>query len=152
MSTEKHDEMADFPWLIRVGSSSIGTGVFATEEFSPEEIVGEIDGHFIEDANYGSDYCIHLEGDYSLEPAAPFCYLNHCCQPNCVLAFCWEEGEEKPTVWVEAIRPIQPEDELTIDYAWPAEMAIRCECGSPECRGWVVAEESLHEVDQTESA
>ncbi len=29
-------------------------------------------------------------------------------------------------------------EELTIDYGWPAEVAIPCLCGSRHCRGWIV--------------
>ena len=37
---------------------------------------------------------------------------------------------------------------MTIDYAWPADSAIRCQCGSENCRGWIVAsdmDEALRE-------
>jgi len=48
------------------------------------------------------------------------------------------EGESEPAVWVEAIRDIMPNEELTIDYSWPADRAAKCLCGKPQCRGWIV--------------
>jgi hypothetical protein len=48
------------------------------------------------------------------------------------------EEDEDSEIWVEVIRDILPGDELTIDYAWPADRAAKCLCGSPACRGWIV--------------
>ena len=48
------------------------------------------------------------------------------------------EDETESEVWVEAIRDIMPNEELTIDYAWPTDRAARCLCGKPLCRGWIV--------------
>ena len=84
----------------------------------------------------------------ALEPAAPFRYANHSCDPNCELCS-WEETEGDITpdrVWFTALRAIQPGEELTIDYAWEADAAIPCGCGSANCRGWIVDEADLEEV------
>jgi hypothetical protein len=48
------------------------------------------------------------------------------------------EDDADAEIWVEAIRDIMPNEELTIDYAWPADRAARCLCGQPQCRGWIV--------------
>ena len=48
-----------------------------------------------------------------------------------------------PEIWIEAIAEINPGDQLTIDYGWPADSAIPCRCGAINCRGWIVAEEEL---------
>jgi len=48
------------------------------------------------------------------------------------------EGGAAAEIWVESIRDIMPNEELTIDYAWPADRAARCLCGKPQCRGWIV--------------
>ena len=37
-------------------------------------------------------------------------------------------------------------EELTIDYAWPANAAIVCRCGAGTCRGWIVSPEELSDV------
>ena len=44
---------------------------------------------------------------------------------------------------VEALANIPKGTELTIDYQWSAYGAIKCLCGSEQCRGWVVALEEL---------
>ena len=88
------------------------------EENTAEEICATDD----DDCIYGS-----TDGDDEFVPEKGFC----------------EEEEETGAdtgseVWVEAIRDIMPNEELTIDYAWPADRAVRCLCGQPQCRGWIV--------------
>jgi SET domain-containing protein len=135
---------------VRVGAASCGRGVFAQRRFAPEETIAEIQGEVICDPDYGSDYCIDLGGSGVLEPAAPFCYLNHSCRPNCELTgqTTWDDAaaEIRHNTWLMALAEIAPGDELTIDYAWPAASAIPCLCGSANCRGWIVSEEQLCDV------
>jgi len=126
--------------LIRVGDSPNGLGVFATRELNVREVVGELAGTVIEGADYESDYCIELDSQSSFEPSEPFRFMNHSCDPNCELA---SDIEDPTEIWVEVIRNIPPDEELTIDYGWPANDAIACNCGSPKCRGWVVAANQL---------
>ncbi len=54
------------------------------------------------------------------------------------------ETDKDAEIWVESIRDILPGEELTIDYAWPADRAMRCLCGSRNCRGWIVDPVELH--------
>jgi SET domain-containing protein len=42
-------------------------------------------------------------------------------------------------LWLQALTPIEPGDELTIDYGWPADVAIPCVCDAAGCRGWIVS-------------
>lgn len=128
---------------IIVGQSPNGLGVFAARELKTCEFVGELVGTVIEGADYESDYCIELDTENSLEPSEPFRFLNHSCEPNCELA---SDIEDPTEIWVEVIRDIRPGEELTIDYGWPAQDAIRCNCGSLNCRGWVVAADKLDEL------
>ena len=67
---------------VRVGPSRQGQGVFSLRWFTTGDLIGPIQGEIVEDPQYSSDYCMEL-GDQSLEPAAPFRFLNHSCQPNC---------------------------------------------------------------------
>ena len=133
--------------LVRVGRHALGRGVFARVEFRRGDVIGEVTGRIIEDDGYGSDYCMDLAEGVVLEPHAPFRYLNHSCAPNCEL-FTWDEDDPKSCdrLWVQALRRIKPGDELTIDYAWPAEGAIPCSCLSELCRGWIVSKEEAHRV------
>jgi hypothetical protein len=196
-------------------------GVFAYAFIPQGTPIGRVPGKMIIDPNYGSDYCINAGEDKVLEPAPPFCYLNHSCEPNCLLTQYVREGEEldgeeleegnleaqdlepdgfdefeegddelgeefgedddecffgdggaeavedkgdeeevvkdeevfeiepefeddvDSEIWVEALRDILPGEQLTIDYAWPAEKAIKCQCGCKSCRGWIIAADEL---------
>ena len=129
--------------VVRVGRSRHGMGLFAVRELKIGEVVGELTGRVVEDSDYESDYCIEIDARISLEPDEPFRFMNHSCRPNCELA-CWEDGSTE--IWVEAIRNIDPKEELTIDYAWPANSAVACGCGNPNCRGWIVAVDQIDDV------
>ncbi len=134
---------------VDVRPTAMGQGLFARQRFGPEQVIGEISGEVIEDPEYGSDYCMHLDDDAKLEPSEPFRYLNHSCEPNCELVL-WKSrkcGENRyPRMWLQALRMIQPGDELTIDYGWPADAAIPCRCESPACRGWIVDVEEMPQL------
>ncbi len=64
-------------------------------------------------------------------------YINHSCDPNC------ETAEEEDRIFVDALRALQPGDELFYDYRIvPAERRTKkleqefaCLCGSAKCRG-----------------
>lgn len=133
---------------VEIAQAAYGLGLFASGWFEPGDVVGQVQGAVIDDPDYSSDYCIDLGDCLSLEPAAPFRYLNHSCEPNCVIYIIEDDEEEtprgeSPVVLVEATRRIRPGDELTIDYAWPADAAIPCGCSSRRCRGWIVSDEEL---------
>lgn len=142
--------IADLPPGIEVKDCGYGRGVFVTQAFPAEEIIGQVSGEIITDKDYGSQNCMDLGKHGVLEPAPPFQYLNHSCEPNCELV--WEApknkktGRREPRIFVQSIRPIAPGEQLTLDYAWPASDAIPCQCQSTDCRGWVVAEDELHLV------
>ena len=140
---------------IEVRKMKLGRGVFALRRIRGGKNIGEILGDVITDPDYSSEYCIDLGGERNLEPVPPFRFLNHSCEPNCEL-FSWDPlpGED-PSVadrmFVAALRTLQPGEELTIDYGWPADAAIPCHCGSKECRGWVVSVEELPAVLRREN-
>lgn len=135
---------------IGVEQTDYGLGVFARRVFSAGQTISEIKGEVIADTDYGSDYCIDLGGGEVLEPAAPFRYLNHSCQPNCEIVgrTTWDDaaGALRHVTWVRSLGIIAPGEQLTIDYAWPASCAIPCMCGSENCRGWIVAEDQVDDV------
>ena len=64
-------------------------------------------------------------------------FLNHSCSPNC------ESVIEKRRVYIEAIRTIEPGEEMTYDYQIQREdddppgieEVFACHCGFPQCRG-----------------
>ena len=125
----------------------IGRGVFARRLYSDRDLIGEILGTVIDSPDYSSPYCYSMGDDRTLEPDSPFKFLNHSCTPNSAFEpydiQSPASGEIERRVFVLALGPIRPGDEITIDYRWPAAMAIRCRCGSATCRGWVIDEEEL---------
>ena len=68
-------------------------------------------------------------------------WINHSCDPNC------EAVEENGRVFMDAVRPIEPGDEVTIDYSLYLEArytaALKreyaCVCGTVQCRGTMLA-------------
>jgi hypothetical protein len=69
-------------------------------------------------------------------------FVNHSCDPNC------EGTIEKARVFIEAIRDIEPGEELVYDYAYTRDgsetaddefRVYGCQCGSPQCRGTILA-------------
>ena len=45
-----------------------------------------------------------------------------------------------------ALRPIAIGEELSYDYAFPANLAEPCRCGSANCRGLIIEEDALLSV------
>ena len=129
---------------VQVRPTPLGRGVFALRSIGPEEIVGAVNGRLIDDPDHDSRYCVDVGGGWTLEPRSPFRYLNHCCVPNCQFVYTEEPQDDAVAkgplrkLWVETLRAIEPGEELLIDYAWTADAAIRCLCGSEKCRGWIV--------------
>ncbi len=68
-------------------------------------------------------------------------WINHSCEPNC------EAQEEKGRVFIHAQRDIARGEELNYDYGLVIDekmtkqlkAAYACRCGSPECRGTMLA-------------
>jgi len=133
---------------MRVAPAPHGLGVYALRSFHDEELIGPIDGAPM-GPGYDSAYCMEVAGEV-MEPVAPFRFLNHSCDPNCALIEMEVDYDDGKTdvvrMWIEVLTEIEPGEEMTIDYNWPAEAAIPCNCGSPVCRGWIVAEEELYRV------
>jgi len=67
-------------------------------------------------------------------------FINHSCDPNCDAVI--EEGR----IWIEAIRDIEPGEELAYDYEYEladrhtpaAKKRYPCNCGAPTCRGTIL--------------
>ena len=140
--------------VIRVAGTNTGKGIFAVRDYPATAVIGEIRGTLIRDRPYGSAYSFDLEDGLQLEPYEPFRFVNHSCDPNCEFDWLDERYEgEPPTrrVYLSAYRNIVAGEQLTIDYNWPASVAIPCDCRSPLCRGWVVAPDELGRVSRTVS-
>lgn len=130
---------------VEVSDSECGKGVFAVRQFLPGELVMEITGQLVRRKSYvGSDFVMELTKKWSMEPLIPAVYLNHSCEPNCELI-----QVTKWSLGLVAICNIEAGSEITFDYRWtPHKWIPRCRCGSPNCRGWVVASESVKEMEK----
>jgi len=68
-------------------------------------------------------------------------WINHSCNPNC------ETTQEGRRIFIEAIRPIRPGEEISYDYMItldePHNLRAKkkwvCRCGAPGCRGTMLA-------------
>jgi hypothetical protein len=136
--------------VVQVRPAKFGLGVFALKKLRRGQVLGEVRGTVITDPSHTSNYCMDMGNGCTLEPEEPFRYLNHACQPNCELMYydpaTIEPGQEHllDKLFVQTKRSIRADEELRIDYAWPADHAIPCGCGSEKCRGWIVCPEELH--------
>jgi SET domain-containing protein len=80
-----------------------------------------------------------LDGNVEWNPAR---FLNHSCAPNC------EAEKDEDRIWIIATRDIQAGEEITFNYGYDLEeyKDFPCRCGSPQCVGYMVAEEFFEHV------
>lgn len=127
-----------------------GYGVVATRPFAEGEILLFGDGVLYRDGDEFDDtYALIVPGyetDASGEEGPPLFWdltcqsrwINHSCDPNTVVDTAWDPETKRVKAWWVALRPIAPGEELTYDYAFDAEVAEPCACGSARCRGVIV--------------
>src|SRR4051812_6753925 len=71
-------------------------------------------------------------------------FINHSCDPNC------EAINDRKRIFIEAVKTIPAGTELVYDYQYERmddhtaedEQFYRCRCGSPKCRGTILAPEA----------
>ena len=127
---------------LRVVHSGIhGYGVVAVRPFAAGERVSFGDGvAYAADHEFDDTYALLLDGPRGEEVLWDLVdqtrWFNHSCDPNTEVRSHIENGEY--IVWWEALRPIAPGEEITYDYAFVAEVAEPCACGTDACRGVIV--------------
>ena len=134
---------------VRVGPTAYGLGVFGYESFCGRSAWPDRGPGLSGRRSTSPYYCMELGEAGCIEPDAPFRFLNHSCQPNCCLLefeVVRPSGALLRELWPSVEITIEPGEQMTIDYGWPAEHAIPCHCGSPTCRQWIVAAEELQQV------
>ncbi len=124
-----------------------GRGLFARVPIGAGEIVAVKGGVILDRAAWLrireeiSPAEIQIEDDLFIGPAsgedveANLLCLNHSCEPNV--------GVRGQVTFV-ALRPIEPDEELTIDYAMidgDPEERMDCSCGTPSCRGVITGDD-----------
>lgn len=80
-----------------------------------------------------------IDGNVPWNPAR---WLNHSCSPNA------EAQVIEGRIWLIAIRDITPAEEITFNYGFDLEnyQEYPCQCGAPNCVGFMVAEEFFDHV------
>lgn len=124
----------------------MGKGIFSQESMSEGERLAIFGGHvmLISDeptlCETHSDFALQIDESFVIGPlfahqleAAEF--FNHSCDPNAGI---------KGQIFLVAMRDIEPEEEITFDYAMVLHAAqgcpryeFACSCNSPDCRGRV---------------
>ncbi|MGB7905170.1 MAG: SET domain-containing protein-lysine N-methyltransferase [Steroidobacteraceae bacterium] len=151
---------ADADPLYVVKRSKIhGRGVYAARRIRSGtriiEYVGDRISHEEADSRYetkadddGHTFLFVVDDDLCIDAGVggnPARFINHKCDANC------ETIIEGRRVFIEAIRTIQPGEELGYDYqlTWestddPDELALyTCRCGAAKCRGTMLDRESV---------
>jgi len=120
--------------MLKIGDAGAkGKGVFAASTIEPGDVVLEYDGEvrWIWDIPRELwPFAFQVDYDRYIVPerGSAGWYLNHSCEPNCVI-----RGKRRITALVR----IDVGEEVTIDYStnvgWDG-FAMECNCGSPTCR------------------
>lgn len=139
-------------------SHTEGEGIYAKESIAREEIIIIFGGVIqkidiiLENAKKGVwsqdkkniwNYFIQIEKDFAIGPPDDSSIgagykVNHSCEPNSYIS-----GQ----VTLKAMRDIEPNEEITFDYAimnyLPIQdkMSVQCKCGSKNCRGELTSED-----------
>jgi SET domain-containing protein len=128
-----------------------GLGAFATRRISRGTTIIEYAGQRLtpaeSEARYPDDagerhhtFLFMIDDDVVIDASVDgneARYINHSCDPNCDAVI------EEERIWIEALRDIEPGEELAYDYAYelkerhtPARKALYpCNCGARNCRG-----------------
>lgn len=150
---------SELPFEVR-RSSIQGRGGFATRRIAKGERIVEYVGERISDEQADKRYddekmsrhhtfLFSLGDGTSIDAAVngnEARFINHSCAPNC------EAINADGHIFIEALRDIEPEEELLYDYAYerggdPDDEAdleeiarfYVCKCGAPTCRGTILA-------------
>ena len=133
--------------LVRVGASTIDRqGLFATTDIPPGTRIVEYCGEKISKdesarrlAQYNT-YIAYLNEQYDIDgetPANTARYINHSCDPNCVVE------KTNGTLWIVARRAIAAGEELSFNYGYEIThyRDNPCTCGAEQCCGYILAQQ-----------
>jgi uncharacterized protein len=120
-----------------------GRGLFTTRAFKRHDKVLELKGELryfasrsLSDSHRFENW-VGIGRDRWIDPAEPYAFLNHSCEPNLGIF-----GERE----FVALREIAANQELTFDYSISEDelpWTMACLCGSPSCRGTIRSIQSL---------
>jgi SET domain-containing protein len=136
--------------MVRVGRSRTGLGLFATQEIKKGTRIIEYRGRMLDCKIPAHDdienkYLFEINGRWTIDGSRRSNiarYANHSCRPNCES----DVHQKKRQVFVQAIKTIQPGDEITYDYGsdyWKSYIKpIGCKCDKCEAKRKVEAAEA----------
>jgi SET domain-containing protein len=135
---------------LRVVRSRIdGYGVLATRDFAPGEIIAEVEGVLWHERDPIDDRYSLIMGDgFFFDMVDQTRWINHSCDPNAEVEV-GNDAERGPWAQIVALRAVRAGEEVNYDYAFAAEVAEPCRCGSRLCRGYIVDVDALHLVGKT---
>ena len=141
---------------IQVRRSGVhGKGVFALQPIARGETVIEYVGEVItwpealrrhphDPSDPNHTFYFHIDDERVIDAKVggnAARWINHACQPNC------EADEVDGRVFIKALRPLKPGEELFYDYGLiiderytpKLKKQFECRCGSAKCRGTMLA-------------
>lgn len=141
-------------WLELRPSGIHGRGAFARQPIPAETRLLEYVGRKVDKTESaklcddGNPYIFTINDEWDIDgdvPWNPARFLNHSCGPNC------EAQQEEDRIWIVALRDIATGEELTFNYGYDISewRDYPCACGSPQCLGFIVAEEFHDQVRAT---
>ncbi|WP_228370766.1 SET domain-containing protein [Candidatus Korobacter versatilis] len=113
-------------------------GVFSTQAIKKGTLILEYDGPRLSkeaaDIVYENRKDTYLfgigDGTQVIDGHSMAMFVNHSCDPNC------ETAEYDDQIWIQAMRDIEPGEELVYDYyLYDGEEEAPCYCGAKTCRG-----------------
>ncbi len=141
---------------IQVRRSGVhGKGVYAVAPLERKEVIIEYKGEVIswkealrrhphDPSDPNHTFYFHIDDKHVIDAAVDgnsARWINHSCEPNC------KAKEKKGRVFIKALRDIFPGEELFYDYGLVLDerqtkklkKQFECRCGSPHCRGTMLA-------------
>lgn len=120
---------------VALGACAHGAAVVAAAPFAPGEAVLSFEGPA---CAAPSRFTVQVGADLHVAPDdALWAYVNHSCDPSCVIAF--EPSGAGPARLV-ARRAIARGEQITFNYLtteWELAAPFECTCGAPACAGTV---------------
>ena len=131
--------------LYIANTSRTGRGLYSRRAFKSGELVFTMEGekrHYlsrtVEDAFRFENWLV-IDKDSFLDPASPYLYANHSCEPNLGI---------RDALDFIALRDIAPNEQLTYDYSITTDelpWMMTCNCGQLSCRGTIRSVQYLPE-------
>lgn len=143
--------MAALDGLKVIRSPMHGYGVIAARAFKKGERLAKVDGYlWKEEQDLDDTYSLLVDDGVLYDMLDQTRWINHSCDPNAQIDM-GEPKQDNVDAYIVATRDIKEGEEIAYDYAFPAELAEPCACGSQKCRGWIVDEDEAHMVQRKAS-